>query len=1225
MEKTKKRLFWVIGFFGIILVFTFGCILFLPKIINLDPVKDKIIAEFTRRTGLSMSVQHAGLILFPRPKIVASQVKMEVPENASGTVKTLGMVLSINLFSKRKVDLSSLEIEAPDVTFHLQKETKQDKPSAFTLAQIDETILSLLTLTARIPGATDIRVKVVNGCLRLFNNQDAGPWFSDIQGILDLGTDNLRMDITCASSLWGKMDVSSTVNRKEAKASGQIDLTDCMPQKIIDFFMPNAGFRIETSGLNLTTDFTTDALNGLSFGFKSNLSSLGIDFHQKKIQAKGIGLKGNVNILAGDAHISIDNLAFNYPGLTLSGNLNVHKNSPRIGLSLEGNNIEVDSVRKEMLTFFEDQDKVQKVFAVLRDGYIPAMTISARADSLAEIRKLDSWIIKVHMINGNIFIPKADLDLKTVTGDVVIAERVLTGDNLSATLDDTRGYGGKLTLGFPVKNAPFHLDIALEADLSQLPPILKKFVKHKGFIREIDLISAFEGRAKGKLILGENTSRIRPRVEVDGFQATGKYGRIPFPVTLSGNRFQYFGKTISLEKVKGKIGDSSFSGLSGTIDWTREPELHVTSGQAGIDIDEVYPWLASYDKFPLSKSAVKRMGGRINVNRAKITGPIGRLQDFTYDIAGDVIGLTGFHPSIEGPIQIQKGSFLLFEDGRSQQLTLKDARVAVLDASMEVSGDLTEWERGIRSDIQLNGNLGHISNQWISEIIHLPAELTLCSPLTVSRGKLVYHHGAGVSFKGLITIQNGPEISLGVHRDPEKFKLEDLSIKDTESQAVLNITSQKNALDLNYSGFMSPGTVNRLFAKNNKPRGQIEGDFHIHMPLDHPWQSSVEGKLLGRGLFIPRRNKLPVDLIDFDISAGDNRLNVQSARLTWRQHVLDLKGEAVFSTDKLSLNMDLLTGELDWEEIKQDFGKLQNFFTERRTDDRQAFPLDGMLNIKADSMTLVPYTWYPFHTEIFFGNGDVEINVKQANLCSIATAGVIRINHEDVSLDFKLDAEDRQLSPILGCFFNKETAMNGRFSLKGVITGRGKGDHFDQHTQGTIELSAIDGRIFSDSVLAQILTYLNVTEGLWGKLPSIGQEGIGYHSITVKGVIQNGVLKVTEGVMDGDAMEIVGLGKVDIANRQLDIVLLLAPLKTIDRIVKRIPIVGRILGGSLVSIPVKVTGEVTNPKITTLAPSEIGAGMIRMLERIVQFPIDIFHSAQKSQAGNASEGILKND
>jgi len=52
---------------------------------------------------------------------------------------------------------------------------------------------------------------------------------------------------------------------------------------------------------------------------------------------------------------------------------------------------------------------------------------------------------------------------------------------------------------------PFYLETDVQADLSQLPPILKRFVGDKEFQPELALLKELKGSANGKLVIREGT------------------------------------------------------------------------------------------------------------------------------------------------------------------------------------------------------------------------------------------------------------------------------------------------------------------------------------------------------------------------------------------------------------------------------------------------------------------------------------------------------------------------------------------------------------------------------------------------------------------------------------------------------------------------------------------------------------------------------------------------
>ena len=91
-------------------------------------------------------------------------------------------------------------------------------------------------------------------------------------------------------------------------------------------------------------------------------------------------------------------------------------------------------------------------------------------------------------------------------------------------------------------------------------------------------------------------------------------------------------------------------------------------------------------------------------------------------------------------------------------------------------------------------------------------------------------------------------------------------------------------------------------------------------------------------------------------------------------------------------------------------------------------------------------------------------------------------------------------------------------------------------------------------------------------------------------------------------MEIVGQGEIDLADRKISLTLLVAPLKTVDRITKLIPLVSHIFAGTLVTIPVKVQGDLKDPRVTPLSPSAVGAELLAMMKRTLGLPFKIIES-----------------
>ena len=67
-------------------------------------------------------------------------------------------------------------------------------------------------------------------------------------------------------------------------------------------------------------------------------------------------------------------------------------------------------------------------------------------------------------------------------------------------------------------------------------------------------------------------------------------------------------------------------------------------------------------------------------------------------------------------------------------------------------------------------------------------------------------------------------------------------------------------------------------------------------------------------------------------------------------------------------------------------------------------------------------------------------------------------------------------------------------------------------------------------------------------------------------------------------------------------------LKTVDSIVKFSPIIGRITGGNLASIPFSLKGGYYDPDISIIPPAAVGQGLVGIMERSLNMPVELLDS-----------------
>ena len=121
----------------------------------------------------------------------------------------------------------------------------------------------------------------------------------------------------------------------------------------------------------------------------------------------------------------------------------------------------------------------------------------------------------------------------------------------------------------------------------------------------------------------------------------------------------------------------------------------------------------------------------------------------------------------------------------------------------------------------------------------------------------------------------------------------------------------------------------------------------------------------------------------------------------------------------------------------------------------------------------------------------------------------------------------------------------------------------------------------------------------------LSENDLPYKRIDLTLQIREGVAKLQDATMTSKPLNIVGEGKIDLRTQELAVILLVSPLTTADAVVRRIPLVGKILQGTLVAVPVEVKGPLTDPKILPMSPKAVGSRLLGIMERTVTAPLQL--------------------
>jgi len=294
-------------------------------------------------------------------------------------------------------------------------------------------------------------------------------------------------------------------------------------------------------------------------------------------------------------------------------------------------------------------------------------------------------------------------------------------------------------------------------------------------------------------------------------------------------------------------------------------------------------------------------------------------------------------------------------------------------------------------------------------------------------------------------------------------------------------------------------------------------------------------------------------------------------------------------------NIDIFTERIDLNQIK--------------TGNKDPFPdhdlLTGkIINLKTDLLKIDDLTLNNIDSRILLKKERTHIKVNKAFLCDIETEGYINFKNKNIDFEFPFKAYNKaDIQDLLYCLFKKTEFMNGKYSLECRFASNSSRKEFRENIHGSIKLTAEDGRIYKFTLLSRILSLLNVSRVFKGTIPDISQKGFSYKTITIESDIENSIIQLNKGIIDGEDMTMFFTGWIDPLNDKINLTCIVAPFKTIDLIIEKIPIVNTVLGNRLISVPFSITGKFSNPAVIPMHPAAVSKGLLNMLSDILKTPV----------------------
>ncbi len=884
-------------------------------------------------------------------------------------------------------------------------------------------------------------------------------------------------------------------------------------------------------------------------------------------------------------------------------------------IDLSGRDLDLTGIRKKILALWPGNKVAATVCDVVRGGTADQARFQFNGPA-TDLAHLEAMKIRVKVADAAIHVPGVNLDLSRASGPITIVNGILAGHDLRARLGNSHGWNGQLYLGLNHRpDRPFLLDLDLDADLSELPAVLGQVIDNNDFLSELDRFSGVSGKAGGHLRLQERLNDIRAEITVHTIRtARADYDRLAWPITVDSGQLRITPGMVTWDGVNGGIGTQTISRSAGRVSWADSLLFNLTADRAVLDSGPLFTELLARDLVPGPLSAaISGLEGPLRVTKVAVRGPVRTPAAWQYRLELAAEDLHWQSPLFTGQATVEHAAA---EIG-NREIRIREARATLFDAPLTVAGELghrqlADWQGSLR----FNGLVKEKTLGWLKGLNLLPSGLPLRAPATLQEMSVTWDKEK-TALQGRVIAGIGPArnpaafIDLIVRKD--SLDIRQLKITGPDGQGILSLSRGRDQLGLAWTGEINAATINALLV-TSLVSGRLSGTFQ-GVVSPEPGSTMLDGWATVQELNWRRPDpatRLPA--VDYLRIFGDGpRAVLEKLDLRLDGELATLSGTIIPRSNTLDLDLALRAGRLSGGAITRLNHLLRPQSTARATypfTGRLAFVIDSLLwpspFAAADETEAVSsYDIAPARGTVRFQRGpDLAIDIIAAGLCGLEISGTYHSDPERLQEYTLTTPADRtaRFQDTLPCLGIKQDVIEGDFTLQARLLrrqGRWQGKSAAIHSE--------NGTILRMRLLSQIFKVINITD-LFASTGQYPGKGVAYSQLDLESEISNNELIIDRAVIRGQGLNLFGRGRLNLATLDSDLIILIAPLKTLDAILARVPLVGRIIGGenaTLVTIPVGVKGNIREPKISLLPPEAIGDAVIEMVKETLLLPFRI--------------------
>jgi hypothetical protein len=282
-------------------------------------------------------------------------------------------------------------------------------------------------------------------------------------------------------------------------------------------------------------------------------------------------------------------------------------------------------------------------------------------------------------------------------------------------------------------------------------------------------------------------------------------------------------------------------------------------------------------------------------------------------------------------------------------------------------------------------------------------------------------------------------------------------------------------------------------------------------------------------------------------------------------------------------------------------------------------PVTGSVSVRSSFVQYQRHRIEPLVGTLTLEPKRAHLTVQEARLCGFSFPFTAELTPAGAAASVHVAAHDLGFQNTGRCLAGERLLVSGRFDVDGdVVTSGANLKELTDALDGKLTMRARDGKVMKWALLGNILRIKNIAALFKDGPPKLDDKGFPYKTLTLDGHFQGGRFVIDQGNFVSDAVGLVAAGSIGVAEGDAKLTVLVAPFGSVDRLVRSVPLIGYVIGGTFTSVPVSVNGSLDNPTVVPLGARAIGSELLGVFQRTLKLPIKLLDLTATAPASSSS-------